>query len=431
MNPQAAPTRPTGGDRNFRWLMSGACISMLGDQFTLVALPWLVLKMTGDPLVLGTVLAVISVPRALFLLVGGAFVDRYSPKRVMMLTKHVNTVLLGVLAALVAAGGLSLWMVYALAAGIGVATAFSIPAGTSMLPHVVPPERLQSANGLMMSLRQLTFFIGPLLAGALIALFGDAATGTVSDAGGLALAFAFDAASYAISAWTLAKVRTREPAAASATAPPRPVLADVAEGLRACWQDRELRTCFLYWSVVALLVTGPVQVAMPVLASTQLGVGAGGFGLLMGAHGAGTLAGMALSAARPTLRAGNLGQTLLLVDALAGLLFVPMAFVDSSWQAITLLLAIGLLGGFIQVSVFTWIQRRVTRHMLGRTMSLFMFIFMGLAPLAGAATSWLLRSVPAAQVFAGMGVALLVIVALALVASPMPRVHDAAPLPPG
>lgn len=114
---------------------------MLGDQFTLVALPWLVLRMTGDPLVLGTVLAVISVPRALLLLVGGALVDRYSPKRVLMLTKHVNTVLLGVLAALVAAGSLSLWMVYALAAGIGVATAFSIPAGTSMLPHVVPPRR--------------------------------------------------------------------------------------------------------------------------------------------------------------------------------------------------------------------------------------------------------------------------------------------------
>lgn len=430
MDPQATPARrAAGGDRNFRWWMGGAFISMLGDQFTLVALPWLVLRMTGDPLVLGTVLAVISVPRALLLLVGGAFVDRYSPKRVLMLTKHVNTVLLGVLAALVAAGSLSLWMVYALAAGIGVATAFSIPAGTSMLPHVVPSERLQAANGLMMSLRQLTFFIGPLLAGALIALFGDTA-GTDTGAGGLALAFGFDAASYALSAWTLAKVPTRAPAAERGTAAPRAMLADVAEGLGACWQDRELRTCFLYWSIVALLVSGPVQVAMPVLATEQLGVGAGGFGLLMGAHGAGTLAGMALSAARPRLRAGGLGMTLLAVDALVGLLFLPMAFVHASWQAATLLLAIGLLGGFIQVSVFTWIQQRVPRRLLGRTMSLFMFIFMGLAPLAGAATGWLLRSVSAAQVFGGMGLALLATVLLALVASPMPRVRDAAPLPP-
>ena len=431
MDSQATPPRRTADARpNFRWWMGGAFISMLGDQFTLVALPWLVLRMTGDPLVLGTVLAVISVPRALLLLVGGAFVDRYSPKRVLMLTKHVNTVLLAVLAALVVAGSLSLWMVYALAAGIGVATAFSIPAGTSMLPHVVPPERLQAANGLMMSLRQLTFFIGPLLAGALIALFGDTAAGTGADAAGLALAFGFDAASYALSAWTLAKVPTRAPAAEPGTAARRAMLADVAEGLRACWHDRELRTCFLYWSIVALLVSGPVQVAMPVLATVQLGVGAGGFGLLMGAHGAGTLAGMALSAARPGLRAGGLGTTLLLVDALVGLLFLPMAFVQASWQAATLLLAIGLLGGFIQVSVFTWIQQRVPRRLLGRTMSLFMFIFMGLAPLAGAATGWLLRGVSAAQVFGGMGLALLATVLLALVASPMPRVRDAAQLPP-
>jgi len=106
-------------DRNFRWLTSGAFLSMLGDQFTLIALPWLVLQMTGDTLVLGTVLALISVPRALFILIGGALVDRHSPKQVLMITKYVNLVLLAALAGLVFAGTLSLWMVYALSLGIG------------------------------------------------------------------------------------------------------------------------------------------------------------------------------------------------------------------------------------------------------------------------------------------------------------------------
>ena len=84
-------------DRNLFWLMAGGAVSMLGDQFTLLALPWLVLKLTGDTVALGTVLALISVPRALFMLVGGALVDRYSPKGVLMLTKHVSTALLAVL----------------------------------------------------------------------------------------------------------------------------------------------------------------------------------------------------------------------------------------------------------------------------------------------------------------------------------------------
>lgn len=93
-------------DRSFRWLLSGAAISMLGGQFTLIALPWLVLKMTGDPFVLGTVLALIGVPRALFILIGGALVNRFSPKKVLMLSKHVNTALLGLLGVLALLGDL-------------------------------------------------------------------------------------------------------------------------------------------------------------------------------------------------------------------------------------------------------------------------------------------------------------------------------------
>jgi len=105
-------------DTSFKWLLSGAALSMLGDQFTLIALPWLVLKMTGDTFALGTALALTGVPRALFMLIGGAFVDRYSPKRVLMLTKYVNTVLLALLAVLVLTSRMSIWMVYGLSLAI-------------------------------------------------------------------------------------------------------------------------------------------------------------------------------------------------------------------------------------------------------------------------------------------------------------------------
>ena len=151
-------------DGNFRWLLSGAVVSNLGDQFTLLALPWAVLQMTGDPLQLGLVLLLIGVPRAVFILLGGAIVDRHSPQRVLMLSKHANTVLLAVLAGSIATGGLGLPMLHALALCLGLASAFGIPAATSMLPQVVAPAQLPAANGLMMGLRQLTLFIGPLLA---------------------------------------------------------------------------------------------------------------------------------------------------------------------------------------------------------------------------------------------------------------------------
>jgi hypothetical protein len=412
-------------DPSFRWLMAGAFMSLMGDQFTLIALPWLVLRMTGDPLALGTALALVAVPRAVFILIGGALVDRHSPKRVMMLTKHANTLLLGILAALVLTNGVTLPAVYALSLAIGLASAFSIPAGTSMLPHVVAPRHLQAANGMMMGLRQVTMFIGPLIAGVLIAVFGDGGKAGLADAKGLGIAFAIDALTFALSAWTLSRVAMR-PSPAAATSP-EPVLKAVAAGIRTFWADRHLRLCFAYWSAVALLIIGPIHIALPLLASTQLHGDAAAFGILIGAHGAGTLAGMVLSSMFPSLKARSFGLTILVVDALVGALFIPMGQVTAPWQGAGLLLAIGVLGGFIQVAVFTWIQLRVAPAMLGRAMSLFMFIFMGLTPVSAAFTGWLLRSVPLNTVFVGSGALLIGMVLLALVATQLPKVPHARP----
>lgn len=427
MNPKQSGPAGAGlfKDSNFKWMLSGSVISMMGDQFTLIALPWLVLMMTGDTLVLGLVLGIMSVPRAVFMLVGGAVVDRYSPKRVLMWTKHVSTLLLLVLAGLVFTKHISTGSLSMLAFGLGLAMAFSIPSGTSMLPHVIPTHQLQAANGVVLGLRQLSMFAGPLLAGGLIAAFGDGHADRVSDTRGLGAAFMFDAFSFAFSAWTLAKVRTTPPANTTGSAAGQAVLHAVWQGLKWCWNDLDLRTCFLYWSAVALLITGPIQIALPVLASRLPGEGAAGFGLLMGAHGAGTLLGMAASGARPGVRARNLGTTLLLVDGIVGLLFMPMGHITALWQGAALLLTIGLLSGFMHVAVFTWIQRRVPPAMLGRAMSIFMFIFMGLAPISAAVTGWVMRSVSLTQVFVASGGFLVAAVILALATSRIRNISDA------
>jgi MFS family permease len=420
-----APT-PRGAllrDRNFAWLMSGGVISALGDQFTMIALPWLVLQLTGDPLALGMMVALLGVPRAVLILFGGALVDRYSPKRVLMLTKHVNTVLLALLAALVLSGRATLPLVTSLAIVLSLASAFSIPAGTSMLPMAVARERLGSANALMMAVRQVTMLAGPLLAGLLFALAGDGSTG-LNDARGLGLAFAFDAFSFALSAWTLAKVR---PLPTDAPAKARePVLRAVGAGLAALWSDTSLRTAFLYWGLCSCVTGGVMQVAMPLLASERLH-GAAALGLLMGAHGAGALGGMALSGMAGKRRLGNLGLTLLLVDGIAGLLLMPLGLITAVWQGMLLIAVMGVLGGYIQVAVFTWIQQQVAPNMLGRMMSIFMFVFMGLAPLAAAAAGWLASMVSLSALFVGAGLFLSVAALAAWLFTPMARLTDTAP----
>jgi hypothetical protein len=419
-------------DPNFRWLMSGGVISALGDQFTMIALPWLVLQLTRDPLALGMMVALLGLPRAVLILFGGALVDRYSPKRVLMLTKHVNTILLGLLAALVLSGHATLPLVVGLAIVLSLASAFSIPAGTSMLPQAVAREGLGAANAMMMAVRQVTMLAGPLLAGLLFALAGDGSggnsgggnSGGAHDASGLGLAFAFDAFSFALSAWTLAKVRPLPSAAPAKT--PEPVLRSVAAGLAVLWRDIHLRTAFLYWGLCSCVIGGIMQVAMPLLASERLH-GASALGLLMGAHGAGALGGMALSGIAGKRRLGNLGLTLLLVDGIAGLLLMPLGLISNSLQGALLLAVMGLLGGYIQVAVFTWIQQQVPPQMLGRMMAIFMFVFMGLAPLAAAGAGWLASLVSLSTLFVGAGLFLSAAALAAWLFTPMARLTDAAP----
>lgn len=407
-------------DPSLRWMLGGGAISILGDQFTMIALPWLVLQMTGDALMLGVIVALMAVPRAVLILFGGAVVDRYSPKQVLMLTKYANTVLLGLLAALVLSGQATLALVAPIALSIGVASAFSIPSSTSILPRIVAPEDLQRANSMMMGMRQVALLAGPLLAALLFLLAGDGSGGT-HDARGLGYAFAFDCFSFAVSTWTLSKVVLRPGAAAA----PQPILRAVKEGLAMVWNDTTLRACFAYWALCSCVVTGLMQVALPVLANTRLH-GAASLGVLLGAHGAGTLAGMVLTGIKGDLRVRNLGTTLLLVDAVVAALVLPLAQLAATWQIALINIAVGVLAGFMQVAMITWIQRRVPPMMIGRTMSMFMFVVMGLAPLASAATGWVMQYVGLAGVFTGSGLLLAAAAALAYAFTPMRTMADAA-----
>src|SRR3954470_8958592 len=122
--------------RNFRLLWTGEAVSSLGDQFALIALPWLALVLTGSALALGSVLALMAVPRAALMVVGGAYTDRLSPRRVMLLSNAVRFAAVGLLGATVVAGVAQLWMLYVFALAFGIADAFFFPAVAAIVPAV-------------------------------------------------------------------------------------------------------------------------------------------------------------------------------------------------------------------------------------------------------------------------------------------------------
>src|ERR1041384_8005024 len=100
----AAGRRPSiFANAHFRNIWLGGAISALGDQFYLVALPWLVLQLTGSNLAVGTVLMCAAIPRAVLMLGGGAVSDRIAPRRIMLTTASTRTIF-------VAAVGLAAWV---------------------------------------------------------------------------------------------------------------------------------------------------------------------------------------------------------------------------------------------------------------------------------------------------------------------------------
>lgn len=416
----ATPRSSVFANRNFSLLFGGSAISAMGDQFTLVALPWLVLKLTNDPASLGLVLATMALPRAAFMLIGGAVVDRMSPRRVLLGARAINAALVTLLAVLVLSGNIHMWLVYAIALGIGLSTAFAYPAGSAILPQLVTPQQLQPANALFMGVRQLSMFIGPALAGIVIGVGAAHSVHdqNVADATGLGLAFAIDAASFVFSLGSLLLVRIHSdhhPKAVSGG-----VLSNVASGIRMIWADLPLRAFVLYAAVVSVFVGGPIQVGLPVLADTRLDLGAASLGILMTANGGGMLLGSFLSGFAGRLVRGHLGLMVLGIDSLAGLALAMLSQVHSTVGGAILLASTGILGGIAQIAIVTWIQRRVAPEMMGRTMSVLMFTFMGLGPLSAAVAGSLLRFISLPELFLGAGLTLTVI-ALACMTHPALR----------
>jgi MFS family permease len=187
------------------------------------------------------------------------------------------------------------------------------------------------------------------------------------------------------------------------------VLANVASGIRYIWADLPLRAFILYAAVVSVFVGGPIQVGLPVLAETRMDLGAASLGILMTANGVGMLLGSALSGMAGKLVRGRLGLMVLSVDSVVGLALIALGVVHSTLGGAVLLACTGMLGGIAQIAIISWIQRRVAPEMMGRTMSVLMFTFMGLGPLSAAIAGSLLQVISLSTLFTGAGLTLSVI----------------------
>ncbi len=372
--------------RDFRLLFAGASVSLLGDQFALIATPWLVLRLTNDPLALGTVLALEGIPRAVFMLFGGAIADHLSPRLMMLIANVTRFFLTAVMALLVFGGVVQLWMIYVFGLSFGIVAGFAIPAENSIVPMLVEEQDLQAGNSVMMGITQLVGFIGPTIAGILIGGFSGSYTG-------VGIAFAFDAFTFLVSAITLQLIRGGKRQARSKDAPVKEsIWASIRTAIKYVWTNKGLRLMFLVLTAVNFLLIGPILVGIPVLANQRLPEGATAFGLLMSAYAGGNLAGYLLAGSTRRPDGSSMRWILILLIAAFGVVIGSLGFITSTWIDFGLLLLLGMGNGYVAIILFTWIQTRTPKEMLGRMMALLMLFSTGMVPIsqaiAGAISKW-------------------------------------------
>ncbi|HEX4066121.1 MAG TPA: MFS transporter [Acidobacteriaceae bacterium] len=351
-------------NRAFRLLWIGETVSWTGDQFYLVALPWLVLSLTGSSIVLGTIAMLAAIPRAALMLLGGALSDRASPRRILMITAFARALLVTAVAVLLFFKNLHLWELYFLAFGFGVADALSYPAGAALLPFVVEPAQLPAANSISQSTLQCAMLVAPGPAGLFIRAFGSA------------WAFLLDGISFL--AILAALIRLPDPPGPGTGAPRIGMLQAIADGLRYVRADVSLRSLVLLITVLNFAIAGPMTIGLAVIAKREFGT-ASAFGFLVSSFAAGSLGGMLCAGLLPQRRRG---RTVLLAGSILGFCVVATGFLSRIGTLAPDLLLMSGIVAFLNVQVIVWLQQRVERALIGRVMSVLMFASVGLTPLS-------------------------------------------------
>lgn len=392
--------------RNYRLYYLGQLVSMHGTWMQSVAQAWLVYRLTQSSFMLGLVSFVTLLPMLLLGLLGGVVADRL-PRRRLLITAHalamVQALVLGVLTL---KGWIQVWQILLLAFWLGLVQAFETPARHSFVSEMVPREDLANAIALNSSVFNIARFLGPAIAGWLIALVGEGPMFLLNGVSFLAVI---------IGLLRMNLPETARPALKGSTA------GHLGEGLRYAWSHATIRPALLMVALVSL-AGASYLVLMPVLAKEVFGGGPETLGILYGAAGAGALVG----ALRLAHRAGVLGLERVIGSAgvIAGLALLVLSAAKGLWLALPTLAVAGFALTTLVASSNTFIQMLVPDALRGRLMALFSVVFLGLAPIGSLTAGSLAHALGAPATVGVFGLLCLVGAAVFLQTTPKVITHE-------
>jgi MFS family permease len=359
--------------RNFRMYASANLVSLTGTWMQRIGQDWLVLQLSHDSgVALGLITALQFAPSLFLSMYGGVLADRYAKRRVLVITQALMGLLALVLAILVATGGVALWHVFVLAAGLGAVSAVDAPVRQAFVSEMVGPGLLTNAVGLNSTIFNGARLIGPSIAGLVIGASG----------GDTAPAFFVNAASFAFTIAAIAGMRAAD------LNPSRPVArgkGQLREGLSYTWAHPDLVLAMVLAFVIGTFGFN-YQVTIALMSREEFHLGAGAFGLLSTVFAVGSLSGALLS----TRRSVRPRQRFLVGSSIVFGLFTVVAGLMPSFASFAVLLVpTGAAALVFSVANNSFVQLGADPQMRGRVMALYFMCFMGGTPIGAPLIGWI------------------------------------------
>lgn len=327
-----------------------------------VAESWLVYRLTGSALLLGTVAFAGQIPVFLLAPLGGALADRVDRRKILVATQSSMMVLTFALAFLTLSHRIQVWHIISLAALTGVVNAVDLPARQAFVADMVARADLVNAIALNSSMFNGARVIGPAAAGIVVAAIGEG------------WCFFANGVSFLAVIAGLLMMKMDRPRKAIEGSP----LENIIEGFRFVAGTRPVRALMLLLGLVSFTAM-PYAVLMPVFADQILHGGPKALGLLMGCSGIGALAGAVTLAMRKTVY--GLGTWVAVSCAAFGVALLLFSLSRSLWLSAVLLVPVGFCMMIQMASSNTLIQSMVPDRLRGRVMSVYAMTFMGMAPM--------------------------------------------------
>ncbi|MFC4560181.1 MFS transporter [Virgibacillus kekensis] len=371
--------------KNFVMYWLGYLFSAMGDAIFILVVSWYIVEKTNSGTMMGTFLLFVGVPRVVLMLVGGAVIDRFSPRIVMFISDLIRGIVLFIFAWLSITDGLQIPVLFGLGSIFGVVDAFYWPSVTAIRQRIVKEHHYTQSNSVLTGTWQISAIIGPLLGGTLISLIGFGWSYSVT---GLL---------YLISAVTLFFINLL----------PRQVSVDTTEPRKNMFSEMVAGAKFVRNSPLLLVIVGTalfgnmamstVTVGLPFLAK-EYQVGAEGLGQMSASLGLGGII-MSILLSVVIIIKKPQPRIMMAVLFLQGLIILLIGFTQNHWQVAILIGLIGASGAVLGILEQSISQTIIPQHLMGRVYSIILVVAQGVTPLAQACSGWLIDRIGVHKIF--------------------------------